>query len=440
MPGEIVAPVQEVGSIVLSSPLTAVGLKRPAGGIVDPFLVWDTIQGTVTLSAPVGSAVGGGTRGFVIGTNLTVVSLTSQYGLVVGKGTAGAGVTASVRHVDDSGAVRWAAGILGSAGARDWVVYDLVAGLTRLAIDAATGFGKFYGSEWQVTPPAGGAITRIKAANASAVLYLDQNSVGGHASTIYLVNGVAKWGLGMGTGQGTLSYDFYNYMRPGLDGYIEPSVGTFVWLRPVVIGPSPLVVQSTSGAGMVRIGVGVDASYSAGQGFEFTFDAAGSGGYGANTAILNSFARGAGGGQRQLAIEASTLYLNNVSGGVVVVGVTIGGTGTLRVGGTGINATAYRINDRPFLDGSNVNYTMLIAPTGNNKILIGNALVPTIYYESETHSFFNSTAISELARLSSTFAAGETPLFLQLDTGVVTRVKLTAVGGAVPAGNRTLYV
>ena len=59
------------------------------------------------------------------------------YGGTVGIGGTAAG--GAVRVTDDAGTSRWLAGILGSAGARDYSIYDLTGAGARFTIDGTTG-------------------------------------------------------------------------------------------------------------------------------------------------------------------------------------------------------------------------------------------------------------------------------------------------------------
>lgn len=361
---EVLAPSLDSGAFVMTLAGAAGGLRavRPVGGVIDPILTWDAVSGDTTLTPPIGSAVGGGTRAIVV--NAPSMLLSAPAG-VAAQFTIGRGVQGAV-----------------------------------LVLNGLTGTGASY--------------IRFQS------------------------GGVNKWAVGRGASGGSDNYEFYNYTRPGMDGSIDAAVGVLTWQRPIV--GTQLTINSTSGAGMLRVGVGVDYAYAGGQGFEVTFDATGGAGYGANTGMIVSYARGVGAGYRQLAVESSTLYLNNQSAGPVVVGVSPSGAGLVRVGGT-INATAYSVNGNPALSGALANYTQLVAPSGNNKILLGNASIPTIFYETDTHSFYNGAGTAEFARVDGASGGADfTALMVLLNGGALTRVRMTAVGGAVPAGNRTLYV
>lgn len=58
---EIAAPTEEVGALILSIAGSGIGAKR-ASGTVDNVLAWDAASGDITITPPVGTDVGGGTR------------------------------------------------------------------------------------------------------------------------------------------------------------------------------------------------------------------------------------------------------------------------------------------------------------------------------------------------------------------------------------------
>jgi hypothetical protein len=57
--------------------------------------------------------------------------------LRIGTPVAAAGVGGDVRFHDDTGTLRWLAGILGTAAATDYSIFDFISGLVRLKVDAA---------------------------------------------------------------------------------------------------------------------------------------------------------------------------------------------------------------------------------------------------------------------------------------------------------------
>lgn len=65
--------------------------------------------------------------------NVTVDNIFVQ----VGKATSGQG--GNFRMKDDGGTLRWVTGILGSAGARDYVIYDNAAGAIRMSVNSSSG-------------------------------------------------------------------------------------------------------------------------------------------------------------------------------------------------------------------------------------------------------------------------------------------------------------
>lgn len=60
-------------------------------------------------------------------------------------GSAGTGTGGNYRNIDDGGTVRWLTGILGSVGARNWSLFDVVNNAERMNIDATTGAATFGG-------------------------------------------------------------------------------------------------------------------------------------------------------------------------------------------------------------------------------------------------------------------------------------------------------
>ena len=60
-------------------------------------------------------------------------------GITFFAGTSGAGTGGNYRITDDSGADKWLMGLLGTAGARTWTLYDIVNTQTRIAVDGTTG-------------------------------------------------------------------------------------------------------------------------------------------------------------------------------------------------------------------------------------------------------------------------------------------------------------
>ena len=81
------------------------------------------------------------------GTTLTnsILSQTSSgnairlNGITFFAGTAGSGTGGNYRITDDSGADKWLMGLLGTAGARTWTLYDIVNAQTRVAVDGTSG-------------------------------------------------------------------------------------------------------------------------------------------------------------------------------------------------------------------------------------------------------------------------------------------------------------
>jgi hypothetical protein len=62
---EVILPIEEVGAVVLTLADSGIGFKRDSG-IIDNILTWDPAQGDLTIAAPVGTVVGGGSRRVLI--------------------------------------------------------------------------------------------------------------------------------------------------------------------------------------------------------------------------------------------------------------------------------------------------------------------------------------------------------------------------------------
>lgn len=119
----------------------------------------------------------------------TVVTAGQYYTGAVGSGTGGA-----VRFVDDGGTTRWYAGLLGTAGNRDFSIYNLATG-SLFQILNSTGYAMFSAGAVFGADPGGGELARfggtarfadyVMVSAATASLYLDR-STSGNASLIYL--------------------------------------------------------------------------------------------------------------------------------------------------------------------------------------------------------------------------------------------------------------
>jgi hypothetical protein len=74
-----------------------------------------------------------------VGGTLTVGSNLTVSGNIASVGASGSGTGGGLRLVDDSGTTRWLAGLLGTAGARDYVIYDSVTPRQVIGISATSG-------------------------------------------------------------------------------------------------------------------------------------------------------------------------------------------------------------------------------------------------------------------------------------------------------------
>src|SRR5688500_13595946 len=82
--------------------------------------------------------------------------------LLVGK--TGTGTGGQLRHIDDGGTTRWFSGVGGSAGARDWLVFDIVNNAARVTVDDVTGVLNLAAAYLQVgvaSPGAGGQVRHV---------------------------------------------------------------------------------------------------------------------------------------------------------------------------------------------------------------------------------------------------------------------------------------
>lgn len=115
---------------------------------------------TGTASININGTVGATTRNTMAATTGNFSGNVTCTSNVISVGTGTSGLGGNYRMVDDGGTSRWLTGILGSAGARNWVLFDLAAGAARLTADSSTGL---------VTAGAGLAVTgAISATNAAS--------------------------------------------------------------------------------------------------------------------------------------------------------------------------------------------------------------------------------------------------------------------------------
>lgn len=108
-----------------------------AGTVALPSLYFgtDTTTGLYRIGANnIGVSVGGTKRIDISGSGLGVTGNIDVTGVYVKTGVAISGNGGQVRHVDDTGALRWVAGLLGSAGASNYTVYDNISGVPCLIV------------------------------------------------------------------------------------------------------------------------------------------------------------------------------------------------------------------------------------------------------------------------------------------------------------------
>lgn len=290
-----------------------------------------------------------------------------------------------------------------------------VAGAQRVILNVA---------EVVVGKVAGQATLRVRSQTSQAVMYLDNNVAGGHSSLVYQRGGAAKWGVGMGTGAGGFNYEWYNYVRVGMDGYIDSATGTLTWPRGVSIPGSALVVGAAPPAAVVGEVVRVQGAFRLTGVINFADTATNilqlSISFDATRAHVQSFA-------------TKPLHLNAI-GNAVIIGVDIAGGQLLRVGGA-INATAYYQNGFQFVNG-NSSYTQFTSPSGNGEILIGGTGDTANYYTNSKHQFRGPTPTFEFFGEFSSYAgagAGATGLVL-IPNGIGTLRMFVGAAGTGPGG------
>ena len=102
-----------------------------------------SIPSTVNSSSPTTGAlvIGSGTNGGlgVAGTIQTGNDVDSGRWLYVGARTASSGRGGNVRFRDDTATLRWLVGVLGTAAATSFSIYDVVADVERMRVDSSTG-------------------------------------------------------------------------------------------------------------------------------------------------------------------------------------------------------------------------------------------------------------------------------------------------------------
>jgi hypothetical protein len=123
-------------------------VNQPVYTLINGSVVATQTSGTLTLAPTTASTstssgalvVGNGTSGglgvggaIYAGGNLIVS------GNIASVGASGSGTGGGVRLVDDGGTTRWLAGLLGTAGARDYVIYDSVTPRQVIGISATSG-------------------------------------------------------------------------------------------------------------------------------------------------------------------------------------------------------------------------------------------------------------------------------------------------------------
>ena len=88
-----------------------------------------------------GSSLRGGfdSAGLSVTGSISATENITSAGNVIQVGAAGTGTGGNYRITDDGGTLRWLAGLLGTAGARDWTLLEVVSGRTPIRANASTG-------------------------------------------------------------------------------------------------------------------------------------------------------------------------------------------------------------------------------------------------------------------------------------------------------------
>ncbi len=279
----------------------------------------------------------------VSGNNATIAGNLTVSGNIASVGASGSGTGGGVRLVDDGGTSRWLAGLLGTAGARDYVIYDSVTPRQVIGISATSGVvslsgttastststgalvvsgglgvggAAFFGGNATVFGAAGITINNVGGSGNDSILTLTQSGV----SNAFIKNTATTGDIAIGDGGGT---------------YLRITKGAGV----VFVSNTTASTSTSSGALVVSGGVGVAGAIYGGGVINTSV---GTGGVG-NQLVLNNSATNAtsgrgsaivytGTGDANLAaIESQTATASNNTGKLVI---KTSNAGTLAVAAT----------------------------------------------------------------------------------------------------------
>jgi hypothetical protein len=231
-------------------------LSTATSSIGDDFLPIDgTTNGTRKLSAFSPSFGGNATVGgtLTVGSNLTVS------GNIAYIGASGSGTGGGLRVVDDGGTTRWLAGLSGVAGARDYIIYDIVSTRQPISISSSTG---------AVTM--GGNLTVTGALTTSSIVNNGANGValdtGGSASLRFTDSATSKWWIYKLSGDPLLY--FRDMVNARMQMVMSPGATSSAALTSiysgVAIDSTTASTTASSGALVVSGGLGVGGAINAG--------------------------------------------------------------------------------------------------------------------------------------------------------------------------------
>jgi hypothetical protein len=281
-----------------------------------------------------------------VGGALTVGSNLTVSGNIAYIGASGSGTGGGLRVVDDGGTTRWLAGLSGVAGARDYIIYDIVSTRQPISISSSTGVITIAGTTASTSTSSGalvvgngtsGGLGVGGAINAGGAI---STFTGGVTRTSLNTDGTMFWGVSANLG--VLTWDT-NKARVGAQSTADFALTT---------GTSTDRLQISGSTGVITI-PGTTASNSASSGA---------------LVVGNGTSGGLGvGGSIHL---GENLNLNSASGQIVVSGTgntanskevrlyrsdggdwaVFGLTGTAYAGSlTGLgNSEAYIYNANPF--------------------------------------------------------------------------------------------
>lgn len=313
---EILNPTQEIGALVLTLPATAVGAKRM--GAVDVIVSWDPASGDLSLTPPVGTDVGGGSRRVVIPRAQILGSV--EYGSPTSVGTTVVfdSIVGSyaMLQFNAGGSPKWFLGRGPADHTNNFQLYDLTAG--RTVINAVVGGALAFGapvvcaSSLDVRDAAAGVVvgygysrlffrsnldgtTRVQwkigtqdsVNNAwelsySAATIADPRAVGSWTRAITVDSSSVVLGadpggtqfLRVGGGMGALGYTLYQGIGGALAGDVafDAVLGLLVqsygslplrlnhYGNPVVLSNGPLIIGTDpGGTDMIRLSGGIRA-------------------------------------------------------------------------------------------------------------------------------------------------------------------------------------